>query len=118
MDYPLLEKVMLELSKLVIENLNRKEILISRSDIPLLPQIFASGQDWMSACGGKGRCVSCRMKVVDGMQHLSVETEREMKFRNDNRLQADERLACQVCLKGEVLVRIPKSCQLPHLQYS
>lgn len=108
---------MLELSKLVIENLNRKEILITRSDIPLLPQIFESGQDWMSACGGKGRCVTCRMKVKEGMQNFSELTESEMKFRSQKRLQSDERLACQVCLYGNVLVRIPKSCQLPHLQY-
>ncbi len=109
---------MCELSKLVIENLNNKEILITRSDISLLQQIFESGQDWMSACGGKGRCVTCRVKVLEGMQNLSPLTERELKFRVDNRLKINERLTCQIQLNGLLRVKVPHSCQLPHIAYT
>jgi len=109
---------MCELSKLVIENLNNKEILITRSDISLLQQIFESGQDWMSACGGKGRCVTCRVKVLEGMQNLSPLTERELKFREDNRLKINERLTCQIQLNGLLRVKVPRSCQLPHIAYT
>lgn len=109
---------MCELSKLVIENLNNKEILITRSDISLLQQIFESGQDWMSACGGKGRCVTCRVKVLEGMQNLSPLTERELKFRVDNRLKINERLTCQIQLNGLLRVKVPYSCQLPHIAYT
>jgi len=110
--------MMFELSKLVIENLNNKEILISRSDIPLLQQIFEAGQDWMSACGGKGRCVTCRVKVLEGMENLSPITECELKFREDNRLKINERLTCQIHLKGILRVKVPSTCQLPHIAYT
>lgn len=85
----------------------------------LLEIAFEAGLDWMHACGGKGKCTTCRFKMETGNHHLHPETEAEIHFRNLLKLRADERLACQCRIhqQAEISIRIPKSCRLSHLHY-
>jgi adenylate cyclase len=53
-----------------------------------------------SACAGHGRCATCRVKVVAGMQNLSPPKPLETELLNRVGLDADVRLACQAFLIG------------------
>ena len=68
-------------------------------DVPagrtVLAAIHAAGHDWWHACGGKGRCTSCRVRVLVGAEALAPPTEPELRYRAAGRLGPDERLACQ-----------------------
>ncbi|MEO1253836.1 MAG: 2Fe-2S iron-sulfur cluster-binding protein [Bacteroidota bacterium] len=101
----------------IIANLHSKSIHCEDKRERLL-DILLSTTDWMHACGGKGRCTSCRAKIIDGMVNLTDRSTIEEQFLKMNRLQEDERLTCQVHLKGDVKIEVPKEAQLPHLNYS
>lgn len=68
-------------------------------DVPagrtVLAAIHAAGHDWWHACGGKGRCTSCRVRLAAGADCLNPPTAPELRYREAGRLGADERLACQ-----------------------
>lgn len=73
----------------------------------------------MHACGKKGRCTTCKIIVVAGMENLSPLNEREEIYRKVGRLKPNERLSCQAkILDGELIVRVAEENKLPHLQYS
>jgi 2Fe-2S ferredoxin len=102
---------------IIIANMESKTIDWPDKKERLLDILLAQG-DWMHACGGKGRCTTCRIKVIEGMNQLNEHTPAEQKFISANRLKKDERLSCQVVPTGNITICVPKDCQLPHLTYS
>ena len=106
------------MANLTVLNLANLRVNVSAPQT-VLRAVQATGTDWMHACGAKGRCTSCRMRVVSGMQNLSPESAAELKYREAGRLKPTERLACQcTVLQGEVSVKIPRQTQLPHQVYN
>ena len=85
----------------------------------LLAALHAAGHDWMHACGGKGRCTTCRLEVLSGAENLTPATEAELRYRLAGRLLPHERLTCQTRLPaGELTARAPDATKLPHVVYS
>ncbi|RYU80767.1 2Fe-2S iron-sulfur cluster-binding protein [Hymenobacter persicinus] len=85
----------------------------------LLAALHAAGFDWMHACGAKGRCTTCRLEVVSGLEHLTPPTDAELRYRAAGRLLPHERLTCQTRLPaGDVTGRTPEATQLPHQRYT
>ena len=106
------------MAKLTVQNLSGLTVNVSPEQT-VLRAVQATGTDWMHACGAKGRCTTCRMEVLTGMENLSSESPAELKYREANRLKPTERLACQcTVLQGEVTVKVPKPVQLPHQKYN
>ena len=103
---------------LVIRNLFNQHIEITRTDKSALYHIQQAAIDWMHACGAKGRCTTCRIRVVEGMQNISHPSAAEQKYRNQGRLKLNERLTCQITLTGDVVAEVPEACKLPHMTYS
>jgi 2Fe-2S ferredoxin len=58
------------MSKLIIRNLANRSIPIIIPSKNLLKHIQDEYIDWMHACGGKGRCTTCRMQVLEGMENM------------------------------------------------
>lgn len=81
--------------KIIIQNLQNKEIFTDKENKSLLNAIHENGIDWMHACGAKGKCTTCKVVVQKGIGNFSQETDAELKFRALDRLQANERLSCQ-----------------------
>lgn len=104
--------------KIVIENLGQKEVEVTRLDWPVLRHLQANRIDWMQSCGAKGRCTTCRMKVLLGMEVLSPLSAPEQKYRRAGLLLHDERLACQAIPKGNLVIRVPDDSKLPHVEYT
>lgn len=103
--------------KITIENLAKKEVIGSDDRISVLKLIHENGIDWMHACGGKGRCTTCKMIVVKGMENLSSITPVEIKYQEAGQLNSNERLACQTRPLGEVYIRVADEFKLPHVNY-
>lgn len=101
----------------VIANLKSKSIHCDDKRESLL-NILLSATDWMHACGGKGRCTTCKAKIISGMDQLSPKTRPEEQYLKLNKLQENERLTCQTIPSGDVIVEVPKETQLPHLTYT
>lgn len=63
-------------------------------------------------CGGHGRCTTCRVRIRDGIQHVSPRTPREVEVAGALRWDGFTRLACQTRLSGDgdvTLERLIKS---------
>jgi 2Fe-2S ferredoxin len=84
----------------------------------LLDLILENGVDYMHACGGKGRCTTCKAIIVQGMEHLGTDTPAEARFRAAGRLGDREVLACQRIPESTVRMRVAQENYMPHLQYS
>lgn len=104
--------------KLFIRNLQHLAIEINPLH-SLLKNIQRMQIDWMQACGGKGRCTTCKIRILSGMEHLSEPTAHEQRFRTAGRLRHDERLTCQAhLLEGDAEGKVPRESKLPHISYS
>lgn len=106
------------MSKITISNLNNKQVVSHNNSKTVLSIMHENFIDWMHACGGKGRCTTCRMQILEGYSHISGLSGFEQKMRQTHRLGINERLACQCTLHGDIRVEVPEECKLPHLQYS
>lgn len=104
--------------KITIENLAKKEVIGSDGRTSALKLIHESGIDWMHACGGKGRCTTCKMIIMEGMDNLSSISPVEINYREQGQLKDNERLACQTRPLGEVLIRVADEYKLPHISYT
>ncbi|MEO7988433.1 MAG: 2Fe-2S iron-sulfur cluster-binding protein [Chryseolinea sp.] len=106
------------MAKITIRNLNAREIVVQDFSRPALIQFGLHQLDWMHACGGKGRCTTCRFKIIDGADHIAPLTKAEEQYREQDLLQDNERLACQAIVLDDIVISVPDDCKLPHLQYS
>lgn len=104
--------------KIVIQNLNNKQIISENIGLTILSILQENQIDWMHACGGKGRCTSCKAIIINGETGLDHLTGVEKKFLELGLLKKNERLSCQAKLKGEVEIRVAEENKFPHIQYS
>lgn len=107
--------------KITISNQGRKVVnfnLNNESPKPVLAILQENYIDWMHACGGKGRCTTCRCVVLDGMDNLKARTEEENRFFLAERIKPDERMACQAVPLGDITIEVPEQCKLPGVIYT
>ena len=71
----------------------------------------------MHACGGKGRCTTCKVIVVNGFENFSDVTPAEVRYHQLGALGDTERLSCQTRISGDVSIAVPDEYKLPHVQY-
>ena len=57
-----------------------------------------------SVCGGRGRCSTCRVRILTPNPQISPPSESEKKVLKRVRAQSDVRLACQIHPKGNLQV--------------
>ena len=103
---------------IVIKNLEKKTLEVQDFSKTLLQHVHENGLDWMYTCGGKGRCTTCKVIVVQGEQNLEPKTHAELRYESQGLLADRERLACQVRIKGDVGIEVPEEGKLPHVKYS
>ena len=78
-----------------------RRIEISRG-ATLLEASRAAGVPHASVCGGRGRCSTCRVRVIRGENHLSPPSDDEMRVLKRVGAAPGTRLACQAKPSGEV----------------
>ncbi len=103
--------LLLELADTFIANygecrisINREKELVVQGGNPLLFSLMEEGIFIPSACGGKGTCAYCKVKVLEGGGPiLSTETPYlTEKEREDN-----VRLSCQVKVRSDLVIELP-----------
>ncbi len=104
--------------KIVIENLAKKEVQTNDLSKSLLVTLQQHHIDWMHACGGKGRCTTCKLVITQGSENFLQLTEAETKYALQGQLASNERLACQAKIVGDVVIMVPEEGKLPHLTYN
>ncbi|MBV9113688.1 MAG: DUF4445 domain-containing protein [Hyphomicrobiales bacterium] len=81
------------------------------------------GVDLDSVCGGRGICGRCRVAIVEGVDQkraitsalghvTAVDTVEERYQRVRGVFAHGERLGCQACIRGDLLVDVPAESQL------
>ena len=83
-----------------IEFVGEKAIPINR-DQTILEASLHAGIPHFHACGGKGKCSTCRIMVLEGEENLSRPNRKEAKLRDAIKLAASIRLACQTRVEKE-----------------
>lgn len=102
--------------RIVIQNLG-KSLEVTDLSKTILRHVHENHIDWMHACGGKGRCTTCKAIILDGEGNFAPLTNAELRYKKQGLLNDHERLACQAKILGDVIVYVPEEGQLPHMIY-
>ncbi len=71
----------------------------------ILPAALRAGVAFTHACGGRGKCSTCRIVVVEGSQACADRTAREQTIADQLSFGPTFRLACQTVVQGDATVR-------------
>lgn len=89
-----------------LQHLDNRVLVSENTDCKVIEIIHENGIDWMHACGKKGRCTTCKIRILEGQENLSPETDHELLFRSQQRLLDQERLGCQArLLQGSLTIQ-------------
>lgn len=86
-----------------VEFLGEKIIVVEPGQ-SLLKASLSAGIPHFHACGGKAKCSTCRVLVLEGDQHLNKPNGAETKLKSKIGLPDAVRLACQTHVSGPVKV--------------
>ena len=73
----------------------------------LMKALLDAGLPVASSCGGDGVCSKCHVKVIEGKENLSKESQEEQELREINDIPKGERISCQVTINGNVSLDTP-----------
>ena len=59
----------------------------------------------LHVCGGLGRCSTCRVQILDGLENCSERSQKEQLIADKLDFPDDVRLACQTLLSGNAKIR-------------
>jgi adenylate cyclase len=71
----------------------------------ILEASLAAGVPIAHACGGQARCSTCRVMVLEGMEHCSARAPKEEDLSHHLGFGCSVRLACQTRVHGPVRLR-------------
>ena len=81
-----------------------ERIISVDKDQTVLDASLRAGIPHFHACGGKGKCTTCRIMVLEGEENLSPPNKKESKLRESIRMTSTIRLACQTKVLREPVV--------------
>jgi Na+-transporting NADH:ubiquinone oxidoreductase subunit F len=100
------DKIVNNYGELVIDINNGKKELTVTGGAPLLSTLASSGIFVPSACGGRGSCGTCKVKVTSDIgPHLPTETP----YLEDDEIKENVRLSCQIKVKENLKIEIPEA---------
>jgi adenylate cyclase len=76
-----------------------------REGTSVLRAAIAAGLPHAHACGGNARCSTCRVLVVEGLEHCGPRNARESAIAGRLQCGPEIRLACQTSVSGDMTVR-------------
>ncbi len=82
----------------------KQEIHCAEEDT-ILKATLAAHINHTHACGGQGKCSTCRVSVMEGIENCYPKNELEQSISAKLNFPEEIRLACQTKLKGDVLIR-------------
>ena len=88
-----------------IRSLTDDRSLESSTEDTVLDVTLRAGIQHTNVCGGRARCSTCRVRVVEGLEHVQPRSESERLLSERLRLPDDVRLACQTRTTGDIAIR-------------
>lgn len=85
--------------------INKEKELKVQGGIPLLFTLQDEGIFIPSACGGKGTCAYCKVKVLEGGGSV---LPTETPYLTEGELEENVRLSCQVKVRNDLAIEIPE----------
>jgi adenylate cyclase len=82
-----------------VEFIGDRSIKVNQGE-SILNASLSAGIPHYHACGGNGKCSTCRVLIKEGMQNLTPYTEKEKLLRKRMRIPQNVRLACQTFVVG------------------
>ncbi|HSV87530.1 MAG TPA: NADH:ubiquinone reductase (Na(+)-transporting) subunit F [Bacteroidales bacterium] len=86
-------------------SINQEKELIADSGSTLLTTLSQHGIYLPSACGGGGTCAMCKCQVLDGAGDI---LPTEIGYFSRKEIQEKWRLSCQVKVRGDLNINVPK----------
>lgn len=71
----------------------------------ILEATLAAQINHTHACGGKGKCSTCRVSIMDGIEHCEPRNETEQEIADKLSFPKGIRLACQTKINGNISIR-------------
>jgi adenylate cyclase len=71
----------------------------------ILQATLGAGIDHTHVCGGNARCSTCRVYILDGLEHCLPRNEQEQRIADKLGFPDHIRLACQTRVKGDVTIK-------------
>jgi len=101
---------------LTFQPINESLAVPTNSD--MLQALLAKDLKVLMACGGKGICATCHVKVREGMEQLTPMTPREQRTLSFiTGVESCSRLACQCRVLGDgVVVELPEGMYLERVE--
>jgi adenylate cyclase len=87
------------MKQFVVDFLRDKQISVGE-DQTILAASLAAGIPHYHSCGGKAQCSTCRIRILEGMENLSLYTDKEIALRQKIPFPKNVRLACQCYVTG------------------
>ncbi|MFO0560714.1 MAG: protein kinase [Polyangiales bacterium] len=92
-------------ARVVLREGAERVVIETAKGTTLLEASLAAGVQHYHACGGKARCTTCRVVVLEGAGHCGPRTEAEAIVAEKRKWPTSIRLACQLKVLGDVSVR-------------
>ena len=83
-----------------IEFLKEKKVNVKAGQ-SILNASLEAGIPHYHACGGNGKCSTCRILILEGINHLSERNDKELALVKEYNLPDEVRLACQTNVNGQ-----------------
>lgn len=81
------------------------QVIECTEDQSILEATLAAGIEHTNACGGNGKCSTCRVSITKGIENCSSRTNAEQIIANQLMLPREIRLACQTTINGDISIR-------------
>ncbi len=75
------------------------------SNVPILQASLDAGIPHTHICGGRARCSTCRIIVMDGLEYCRPRNDRESRLARIKGFSPEVRLACQTTTGGDISLR-------------
>lgn len=85
----------------VIQN----KVISTAPDETILQASLGAAISHAHACGGQGRCSTCRVQIVEGLDHCAPRNDKEAALAARMHFSPEIRLACQTTINGDVKLR-------------
>jgi class 3 adenylate cyclase len=89
----------------VMLHFDREKDVRTTSSVPILQASLGAGIPHAHVCGGRARCSTCRVLVLEGLEHCLPRNENEERLSRIKGFSPQVRLACQTTVAGDVLLR-------------
>lgn len=81
--------------------------IIASPDSTVLESLHKANIDQIHACGGDGKCTTCRIYVMEGLHNCRPRNEKEVHMAVKMEFPPNIRLACQTKISGNISIRRP-----------